>query len=269
MRFWYGSERDSHTIMTSAQHAVLLAKPILHMIAMKLILTDKTSRKMKKYLLLATYFLLSVKDLEMRHAASYIDACPVILLLVSPGTVSYVLSYQSHFIIAMTKYQTCSDKAIYVTSTQRGRCGEYSMLVYRMLRSIGYEKLRWVVDWADHVWVEVMLGNTTDGTGRWVHCDPCEASVDDPLLYESWGKNQTFIVGFYNPFHNGVFVDGGDYHLPLVEDVTPRYTTDALDVIENRRGIDNDFVAEAIHNVSKSFTEKLLHKLRVKDNIKN
>ena len=135
------------------------------------------------------------------------------------------------------------------------------MLFYRMLRSIGYRKLRWVVDWADHVWVEVMFGNAKDGTGRWVHCDPCEASVDDQLLYESWGKNQTFIVSFYDPFCNGIPVREGyfteDYDLPLVEDVTSRYTTDTLDVIENRRGIDNDFVAEAIHNVSKTFTEKL------------
>ena len=30
----------------------------------------------------------------------------------------------------------------------------------------------------------------------WVHMDPCEAAVDEPLLYESWGKNQTYILAF-------------------------------------------------------------------------
>lgn len=32
----------------------------------------------------------------------------------------------------------------------------------------------------------------------WVHLDPCEAAVDEPLLYQSWGKNQTYILAFTN-----------------------------------------------------------------------
>lgn len=61
---------------------------------------------MKKSLLLATYFLLSVKDLEMRHALSCIDVCLATHLLVSLGIVSYViLPYQSHLMIAMTHHQ--------------------------------------------------------------------------------------------------------------------------------------------------------------------
>jgi len=38
----------------------------------------------------------------------------------------------------------------------------------------------------------------------WVHLDPCEAAVDEPLLYQSWGKNQTYILAFTS--HN---VSGG------------------------------------------------------------
>ena len=34
------------------------------------------------------------------------------------------------------------------------------MLLYRMLRALGYDRVRWVVDWADHVWVEVRLGDS-------------------------------------------------------------------------------------------------------------
>ncbi|KAL7534591.1 hypothetical protein ACHAWF_004878, partial [Thalassiosira exigua] len=51
------------------------------------------------------------------------------------------------------------NRALWVTSSRRGRCGEYSMLLYRMLRALGYDEVRWVVDWADHVWVEARLGS--------------------------------------------------------------------------------------------------------------
>jgi len=80
-----------------------------------------------------------------------------------------------------------------VLKTKRGRCGEYSMLLYRMLRALGHE-VRWIVDWADHVWCEVKIC-----TGRWVHLDPCEAAVDKPLLYQDWGKTQTYILAYYAP----------------------------------------------------------------------
>ena len=67
------------------------------------------------------------------------------------------------------------------------------MLLYRMLRALGHE-VRWIVDWADHVWCEVKIC-----TGRWVHLDPCEAAVDKPLLYQDWGKTQTYILAYYAP----------------------------------------------------------------------
>eukprot|EP00904_Undaria_pinnatifida_P004953 jgi/Undpi1/1588/HiC_scaffold_11.g04978.m1 len=76
-----------------------------------------------------------------------------------------------------------------VLETRRGRCGEYSVLMLRLLEALGFV-CRWVVDWSDHVWVEAKVA------GRWVHVDPCEAAVDEPLLYESWGKKQTYILAF-------------------------------------------------------------------------
>lgn len=54
------------------------------------------------------------------------------------------------------------------------------------------------------VWTEVLVG------ARWVHLDPCEAAVDEPLIYESWGKTQTYIFA---------------YTRGAVEDVTAQYTT--------------------------------------------
>ena len=41
-----------------------------------------------------------------------------------------------------------------ILKSRRGRCGEYSLLCYRFLGLLGLD-VRWVVDWGDHVWVEV------------------------------------------------------------------------------------------------------------------
>lgn len=154
------------------------------------------------------------------------------------------------------------NKALWIAFTQRGRCGEYSMLLYRILRSLGYKELRWVVDWADHVWVDVRLGDGIGSgnktIGRWVHCDPCEASIDEPLLYKSWGKNQTYILAFFDPFNlNGMSHDGNLLPFPLIEDVTSTYTTDEDDVIFERRGMSNEFVTETIKQVSMQLSEML------------
>ena len=174
------------------------------------------------------------------------------------------------------------------------------MLLYRMLRALGYEKVRWVVDWADHVWVEVWLGgNISDGIGnahendrssaggRWVHLDPCEAAVDNPLLYESWGKNQTYIMAFSVPsdFSSGKSIMSSTIarsanivavqsiqtiqklsvenenrfckDFPAVEDVTERYTSDDIGIIEERRGLSKESVAIAVDEVSQELIKSL------------
>ena len=198
------------------------------------------------------------------------------------GNASRTELYQCRTCSSYTRFPRYN-KALWVTTTQRGRCGEYSMLLYRMLRVLGYENVRWVVDWADHVWAEVWLGGSSDNTegsnnGRWVHLDPCEAAVDNPLLYESWGKNQTYIVAFHDPFYTTtssadlieedrrileaasqgrIPEKSNTYRFPPVEDVTSQYTRDEAHVIEERRGIADDPVAEAINEVSKNMVHLL------------
>lgn len=216
------------------------------------------------------------------------------------GGASRTELYRCRSCLSYTRFPRYN-KALWVTTTRRGRCGEYSMLLFRMLRALGYAGVRWCVDWADHVWVEVWLGNggveedVVNHYGRWVHLDPCEAAVDAPLLYESWGKNQTYIVAFHDPFYSrsgdrAMCVDlelSGDnntaalvmaaygpqvnssssiepieneigmHRFPSVEDVTRQYTSDEVHVIVERRGIGEEPVARAIKEVSANMIEML------------
>lgn len=184
------------------------------------------------------------------------------------GNASRTELYRCRSCSAFTRFPRYN-KALWVTQTRRGRCGEYSMLLYRMLRALGYEKIRWVVDWSDHVWVEALLGDgvgvksddATEEKGRWVHLDPCEAAVDNPLLYSSWGKNQTYLLAFYDPSVTikSTSSDGqhDDLSIQAVEDVTLRYTIDEIGVVTERRGIPEQSVAEAIKEVSSKMVSML------------
>ena len=87
-------------------------------------------------------------------------------------------------------------------------------MCYRFLGLLGLP-VRWVVDWGDHVWVEVLR------SGRWVHFDPCEGAVDEPLIYKGWGKTLTTVVGF----REGEVVDR-----------TRAYTDEPWEDVVGRRG---------------------------------
>mmetsp|Transcript_24067 Transcript_24067/g.40066 ORF Transcript_24067/g.40066 Transcript_24067/m.40066 type:complete len:241 (-) Transcript_24067:138-860(-) len=115
-----------------------------------------------------------------------------------------------------------------VLHTRRGRCGEYSVLMMLFLKGLGYTT-RWVVDREDHVWTEIQLFDDS-----WVHIDPCEASVDEPLLYQSWGKNQTFIFAYS---HDNIV------------DVTFQYTSNATAVFERRQqeGVNQSYFDSALN----------------------
>ena len=78
----------------------------------------------------------------------------------------------------------------------------------QLVRALGW-RARFVVDWDDHLWVEALLpvGATHAGADddeelveiggvlhRWVHMDPCEAAVDEPGIYASWGKTHSYVI---------------------------------------------------------------------------
>ena len=136
-----------------------------------------------------------------------------------------------------------------ILETRQGRCGEYTQVLLQLVRALGWPA-RMVVDWQDHMWVEVLLpvgpaakdgeeaaagggqptrrqkakhgrrrgwrlrGKRRGEVGpeyRWVHLDPCEAAVDEPTIYGSWGKTHDYVIAM------------GDGH---VADVTASYAKD-------------------------------------------
>ena len=76
--------------------------------------------------------------------------------------------------------------------TRRGRCGEWANCFMTILRALDYET-RIVFDSTDHVWNEVW----SSVKERWLHVDPCENIVDEPLLYEvGWSKKLEYCIAF-------------------------------------------------------------------------
>eukprot|EP00290_Baffinella_frigidus_P008299 CAMPEP_0180128216 /NCGR_PEP_ID=MMETSP0986-20121125/6637_1 /TAXON_ID=697907 /ORGANISM="non described non described, Strain CCMP2293" /LENGTH=493 /DNA_ID=CAMNT_0022067749 /DNA_START=8 /DNA_END=1489 /DNA_ORIENTATION=- len=114
-----------------------------------------------------------------------------------------------------------------VLEEKRGRCGEYSVAMFHLLEAAGYT-VRWVVDWKDHVWDEVLV------QGEWVHIDPCEAAVNDKRMYVGWGKQHTYVVALGRT---------------EVEDVTEAYT-DSLDAARKRRDLSDHDLAEVLRAAS-------------------
>jgi Transglutaminase-like superfamily len=149
--------------------------------------------------------------------------------------------YQCHSCQSYTRFARYN-KAQAVLDSRLGRCGEYSMLLYRMLSCLGHE-VRWIVDWSDHVWTEVLLQGD-----KWIHLDPCEAAVDQPHLYQDWGKQQTYIIGFYAP---------GNLRYTLLEDVTKTYTRDNIETIQIRREENPEEVQTALTTASEKLRFKL------------
>jgi len=76
----------------------------------------------------------------------------------------------------------------------KGRCGEFSILFTSLCLAHRY-RARLVLDMSDHVWTEVWDNRKR----RWVHVDPSEKRIDDPLMYErDWKKNLREVYAFEN-----------------------------------------------------------------------
>ena len=95
------------------------------------------------------------------------------------------------------------DNPLEILAFGKGRCGEFSILYNALCLACGY-RARLAVDiYGDHVWTEVFLN------GSWVHVDPTEKIVNDPLMYQrDWHKEVKLVCAF----------EGG-----LVLDVTENY----------------------------------------------
>mmetsp|Transcript_95598 Transcript_95598/g.274376 ORF Transcript_95598/g.274376 Transcript_95598/m.274376 type:complete len:541 (+) Transcript_95598:210-1832(+) len=125
------------------------------------------------------------------------------------------------------------------TRTERsqvlGRCEEFSRLSHALFASLGYG-VRYILDFTDHVWIEVRLKSTSDERQQtWVHADPSENVLDQPLMYETgWGKKLTMIFAV-SPWQ--------------VEHVTARYTADYEATVERRRFSD-ETMANALNAVN-------------------
>uniref|UniRef100_A0A7S3JQF0 Transglutaminase-like domain-containing protein n=1 Tax=Aureoumbra lagunensis TaxID=44058 RepID=A0A7S3JQF0_9STRA len=71
-----------------------------------------------------------------------------------------------------------------------GRCGEYSIAFAAILLIFGLD-IRWIYDSSDHVWIEALINN------KFIHCDPCEAALNQPLLYsQNWQKSSSLVLAF-------------------------------------------------------------------------
>ena len=109
------------------------------------------------------------------------------------GGASRVELYRCPLCTRITRFPRLNDPgALLRVENRRGRCGEWANCFCLVCRCLGYE-VRWVRDWTDHVWCEVF----SEKIGEFVHCDPCEASWNQPLLYSrGWKKNLNYVLAF-------------------------------------------------------------------------
>lgn len=77
---------------------------------------------------------------------------------------------------------------------------------------------------------------------KWVHIDPCEAAINEPLIYEGWGKSPTFIIA---------------YSASEIVDATFTYSSNETTVWERREaeGITPSIFAEMLAKAQKQLDD--------------
>jgi peptide-N4-(N-acetyl-beta-glucosaminyl)asparagine amidase len=126
----------------------------------------------------------------------------------------------------VTRFPRYNDPAV-LLRTRRGRCGEWANCFALVARACGFE-VRWVLDFTDHVWVEVW----SHAQRRWLHADPCECAVDGPMMYErGWGKKLSYVFAFSHE---------------EVADVARRYSSSWSETAARRDKVDEEWLASRI-----------------------
>uniref|UniRef100_T1IJ72 Peptide-N(4)-(N-acetyl-beta-glucosaminyl)asparagine amidase n=1 Tax=Strigamia maritima TaxID=126957 RepID=T1IJ72_STRMM len=142
------------------------------------------------------------------------------------------------------------NEPIKLLETKRGRCGEWANCFALCCRAAALDT-RLVLDWTDHVWVEVY----STSQNRWVHADPCENIRDEPLLYEDgWNKKLTYVIAFSKD---------------EIVDVTWRYSSDHRATLHRRFECREKWLLDALHelnlsrqkDIPKDARDKLLHRM--------
>uniref|UniRef100_A0A0K2T0P7 Peptide-N(4)-(N-acetyl-beta-glucosaminyl)asparagine amidase n=2 Tax=Lepeophtheirus salmonis TaxID=72036 RepID=A0A0K2T0P7_LEPSM len=161
-------------------------------------------------------------DIELRDGASIVEKyeCP--------------LCFRSDF--RFPRYHSNPSKLL---ETRRGRCGEWANCFALLARSMKYD-VRRVLDWTDHVWVEIF----SEHQDRWVHVDPCEGVLDKPLLYEvGWKKELSYVIAT---------------SIYEVIDVTPRYVKCIEETKKNKRYlVQEKWLSDTIGNLTDSLMNNL------------
>lgn len=81
--------------------------------------------------------------------------------------------------------------------SKTGRCGEWVNCFLMIAKCVIGGDFRYIWNAEDHVWCEFYSPTKQ----RWIHLDPCEAVMDEPLLYsENWGKAMSLVVGSGNDY---------------------------------------------------------------------
>eukprot|EP01034_Spumella_vulgaris_P028450 gene28450-35303_t len=124
----------------------------------------------------------------------------------------------------LTRFPRYNNPSFLLKHSPQGRCGEFANAFCLLCRSLGLDA-RYVLDFTDHVWVEVWIPSLR----RFVHCDPCERALDTPLMYEvGWNKKLSHVLSFSRCG---------------VEDASPRYSR-KLDELITRRNA--EIVSESV-----------------------